>query len=577
MAFRHIPGVTAVVFFSRIRMNAAFALCILLALLPTTIAAQGLSSSTAPSVISQPFTNEIREIANVRPWAHPSLGWKCAELGDLNGDGYDDYAVSSYTDTTWIFYGGDPIPHEPEYWILGGTEGLQTADFNGDGLIDIATSISYNSMNEPEPRKSGRIRIYLNTGREPYFVAPADQVITGDTLATGNFFLGVGDPSGAYHGIRAVDVDGDGKIDILASVFDREMSIVRYVLFLGGFPYSSRPDLYIDPSWDKERRGVMREFLTGDINGDGVTDMLLHNYWIPTGRDAISCWSVYLGNREAKFDQPYCVMRSDSGWYIDKYYPALADLNADGCDEIIEVNQHSYFGRVKFWYGRRNFTEILPDDSLFNPNPDVLFVPVSINPVGDLNGDGRRDILVGWGIIASQYAIAFYFYPNRPDLLFRTATGSVGIDGDLEHIDQFHTYPGGDINGDGYDDIIALGRSTDKQDWSINTGFKIYGGTRRLVGIQEAAHVPESGGMEIYPNPAMKSDGVLHVSINSAERETYQLRLYDLLGRLLAEQDLPPFLGTRTVTVSTAQSGTGMHLLELRSPSSRKYGLVYIR
>jgi hypothetical protein len=557
--FWHVSGVLAV-----------------LTLLPAIHMAQGLAGGTNPTGFPQPLTNEIREIANVRPFVHPSLGWKCAELGDLNGDGYDDYAVSSYTDTTWIFYGGDPIPRDPKYWILGGTEGLQTADFNGDGLIDIATSISYTNKNEPEPRRSGRIRIYLNAGSEPYFADPANQVIVGDTSETGYIFLGIADPSGVYHGIRAVDVNGDAKVDILASVLDRKESVVRYVLFLGGYPYSSRPDRYIDPSWDKERPQVWREFLTGDINGDGMTDMLLHNLYERPGGYAVRCWNVYLGNREAKFDQPYFVLRSDSGWYFEYNYPALADMNADGCDEIIEVNQHSYFGRIKFWYGRRSFTEILPDDSLFNPYPNVLYLPVSINPVGDLNGDGRRDVLVGWGIIASPASVAFYFHPNRPDSLFRVATGSVGVDGNLEYIDEFHAYPIGDVNGDGYDDIVILGRSTNKERKSLNTGFKIYGGTRRLVGIQEEMRLPASNDMEVYPNPAAKNDGVVHLKVNASEWEAGKLSVYDMLGRLVFTQATTPFIGTQSIAVPLANLKTGVNIIELLLPDRRINKLLYI-
>lgn len=503
----------------------------LLLLLHQDVVAQGHEARILPA---EALVGEMKEFTRIRPRTHRSLGWLSAELGDLNGDGYDDFVVSTYTDTTFIYLGGDTIAVEPFGYVLGGGSGLRTADFNGDGLIDIATSIKTGQTNDPDPQLTGRIRIYLNIGSGSYYRSTPDMVLEGDStkLATGLWgFSG----EGIFHGIDVIDIDGDKQKDLLVQVFDYQRKEVRYALFMGPYPYGTQPDLYLEVPVRGTRRTVLREYFTGDINGDGKTDVLVGNGWTVDSTHGVAAWDVFLGTSDLTNILPSFTLRNDSGWYFDNIYPAIADINNDSCDDIFASHVEDDYGRVKIFYGRRDITGISPDDSLYNPDPKIFKLMRSVSPVGDLNGDGTRDVLIGWGLTLFPYANVFHCYPNRSSDLHMRSAGSFGIDEEYEYVDVNRAFPAGDVNNDGYDDVLLLGRSTVKDSFSSSNGFKIYGGSEKLVGIRPEVSPPRELTLSVHPNPASAANGRLVLELHHSSPQAGRLEIVDLLGRLRYE------------------------------------------
>ena len=58
---------------------------------------------------------------------HPGFGAYMVGLNDINGDGYSDYAISTSTDTTFIFFGGPSKDDKPHAFVLGGGAALRRA------------------------------------------------------------------------------------------------------------------------------------------------------------------------------------------------------------------------------------------------------------------------------------------------------------------------------------------------------------------------------------------------------------------------------------------------------------------
>ncbi len=110
-----------------------------------------LLASLAPSgLMAQPLREGLGKTADLPPWHvkkwqevyRPDLtyfAWFSCPLGDINDDGYDDFAISSRTDTTYIFLGGAEFSHDPAFRVLGGGSGVASADFNSGGFDDIST------------------------------------------------------------------------------------------------------------------------------------------------------------------------------------------------------------------------------------------------------------------------------------------------------------------------------------------------------------------------------------------------------------------------------------------------------
>lgn len=517
--------------------------------------------------ISKALIGEIVKLGRIHPTKHIAVGWLVEELGDLNQDGYDDYAVSSYLDTTWIYYGGDPIPTESEQYVLGGGNAIEAADVNGDGAIDIITASNGRSREDPDlfPGRRGNIRVFLNTGVYPFYSTVPDQEIKGDS-ASGMQMFGWAESAPIYEGVKAVDADGDGKTDLLFVMYDVDSTSVRFGLLMGGYPFSGRPDTYLHyPRRDYVDRSVdSRQFLVGDLNGDGMTDMVVNHVWKPSATGtAITGWEIFLGNSNGQFLSPDYVMGLDGRWTMNDFTPVIRDLNNDGYDDIVDGIESVAYEQPKVWYGSDVIDDITPVDSLEMPDRDILENLRAASAVGDMNGDGTDDLIVGWIPKYARNGTAFHFYPSRSDHLHLLPYGTFGIDQTVVPVSAAWTFPVGDVNGDGYEDIAVLGRSTWTEYPGQDNGFVLYGGTAHLVNVKTTVDIPNQYHISVYPNPSSSRFGELSVKIESSGTTDGEILIYDMTGREYYSNIVVLHEGSQTVCISDRVLPVGVYLIVL--------------
>ncbi|MDX9760278.1 MAG: VCBS repeat-containing protein, partial [Bacteroidota bacterium] len=290
------------------------------------------------------------------------FSWCSAPLGDINGDGYDDLAVSSSADTTYIFLGGDPFSHDYAFIVRGGSSWITSADFNRDGKMDLVTAIQNRPPGEAYMEQRGAIRIYLQKDGPIPFVWEPDLLIEGDV----NERLGVNfEHRGA---IAALDYNGDGWPDLLARSADSRDSVEwKGVLFLGGPDMDARPDAEFRVGTPRNISQLyLVDLLIGDINGDGCDDMLIHDQY-GVNNVPVYYWDLYLGNAWGQAGIPNRVLQSDIGWSPARRIAGIMDIDADGYDDIIDAGPnslHRILGDALFFRGKPNLPPVLfPDDS----------------------------------------------------------------------------------------------------------------------------------------------------------------------------------------------------------------------
>jgi FG-GAP-like repeat/FG-GAP repeat len=220
------------------------------------------------------------------------LGGRKAAVGDFNGDGIQDLAVTTSSDSVAILLGnGAGGFGAPTNFPTYSPDGIAVGDFNGDGKQDLAVTTS-----------GGGVAILLGNG-------------AGGFGAPTNF------AADSPNGVAVGDFNGDGKQDLaVTDFFNRKVSI----LLGDGNGHFSTPSSYSTPNTP----GVV---VVGDFNGDGNQDLAVVNGLI----------SIFLGNGAGSFSAAI-------NFSVGNPYPgpnpldvAVGDFNGDGKQDLVTANNNA--------------------------------------------------------------------------------------------------------------------------------------------------------------------------------------------------------------------------------------------
>ncbi|HTM22591.1 MAG TPA: FG-GAP-like repeat-containing protein, partial [Kofleriaceae bacterium] len=190
-----------------------------------------------------------------------------------------------------------------------------------------------------------------------------------------------------------------------------------------------------------------------DVNGDGYTDLLVSAPDASVGGDQGRLF-IYLGSATGFPDEPSFTLLPPETAVAGDHFPSpiadAGDINGDGFTDVI-VGRMAYntlgtAGTVHIYYGSADGPgEAVPMTS------DIAGWGVGIDGVGDVNGDGYGDVLIG-----AEPAGA-YVYHGGPDGLSATPATTLII---YDETWGSMVSRAGDVNGDGYGDFVVRSSST---------------------------------------------------------------------------------------------------------------------
>ncbi|HYM75013.1 MAG TPA: FG-GAP-like repeat-containing protein [Candidatus Dormibacteraeota bacterium] len=259
---------------------------------------------------------------------------------DFNGDGKLDLAVANFADSTIsILLGNGDGTFQPQNTLAVGTNPISvaTGDFNGDGKLDLAVA----------DRAVDTVSVLLGNG-DGTFQAPLS-FTTGLTPG----YVVAGDFNGDGILDLAVANTGDGTVSILVGNGDGTFQ-TQTTFPAGANPYS---------------------VVAADFNGDGKLDLAVTNGGDP-GPFTIS---VLLGNGNGTFQSPVA--------YATGRYPlgiALGELNGDDKLDLAVTNQDDSTVSVLLGNGDGTFQGQIVFPTTGGGEGIVT---------GDFNGDGRIDVV----------------------------------------------------------------------------------------------------------------------------------------------------------------------------------------
>jgi hypothetical protein len=349
--------------------------------------------------------------------------------GDVNNDGFDDVIIGS-RNFAYIFFGGRIMDSKADIVLKGQQEGdmfgfyvSPAGDFNKDGFDDVIVGASGYDLNG------------YDTGRAYVFFGGTEMDTIPDMIMTGEheqdqFGSTVSD---------AGDLNKDGFSDILVAAYhyeNKDKDWGRVYIYFGGAVPDTTADLIIDGS-----NGCSG----GDINKDGYSDLIVNNsiYWGGAKMDNVA---------DATFENTY-------------RFAGSGDYNNDGFADIItgkpdDKTNGENAGKVSVFFGR---TKLNTDpDAVFYGAKSYEYFGACVSTVGDLNNDGFDDFVIGaeGNDENGSYAGSAYLYfgaatlGNKPDLTFLGQKEYGGFGSTVSFA--------GDVNSDGFDDLIIGGFSTNQ-------------------------------------------------------------------------------------------------------------------
>ncbi len=452
------------------------------------------------------------------------FGGSVASAGDVNGDGYADVIVgaSLYDDAdggltnegaAFVFLGSAAgIPDSNPTTAAAQLESNQASasmgsvagagDVNGDGYADVIVGAdSYDNGQTDE-------------GAAFVFLGGAAGIADGTPASAGVGQL-ESDQAGANLGVSAAgagDVNGDGYADVIvgAERYDAGQSDEGAAfVFLGSAtgvadatPATAAAQLESDQV-DARLGGSVAG--AGDVNADGYADVIVgaREYDAPTSNEGAAF--VFLGSASGIADGTPATAAAQlesnqMGAFLGASVAGAGDVNGDGYADVI-VGAETYAGAggdgaaFVFLGGAAGIADGTPATAaaeLESDQADAL-LGASVAGAGDVNGDGYADLIVGapeYDAPTSNEGAAFVFLGPVAD--GTPATAAAQLESDQAAALLGGSVAGaGDVNADGYADVIVGAAEYDNGQTGEGAAFVFLGGA---IGVADGTPASASVG-----------------------------------------------------------------------------------
>jgi hypothetical protein len=413
------------------------------------------------------------------------FGFSVSTAGDVNGDDYSDVIVGAYGFTNgqieegrvFVYHGSATGLSATTNWTAEsdqpyshfGRSVSAAGDVNDDGFNDVIVGayIYDNDQND-----EGRAFVYHGSSTGLSEIA--------------NWSV-ESDQSGSEFGLSvscAGDVNGDGFSDVVVGApgYDNgQANEGRTYVYHG-----SVSGLSATANWTAESNQENSHFgfsvsTAGDVNHDDYYDVIIGAYLFDNGQEDEGRVFVYNGSASGLSISANWTAECDQ---INAYYgcsvSTAGDLNIDGFSDVI-VGAYLYDngttneGRVYVYYGSSSGLSSAVNWTAESDLTDSYF-GYSVSSAGDVNNDGFPDLIIG------AYRLSNGQLAEGKAFVYFGSTNQISLHPDWTGIcDQeyarfgFSVSGAGDVNNDGFDDVIIGAPTYSNGQSEVGKVFVYYG------------------------------------------------------------------------------------------------------
>ncbi len=409
-----------------------------------------------------------------------------ASAGDVNGDGYSDVITGAATydsgetdeGAAFVYHGSaDGINTTATSTVESNQAGAQTGysvasagDVNGDGYSDVIVGAW--QYDDGANTEEGRAFVYhgsatgINTTAAAFVESDQANARMGNSVAS------------------AGDVNADGYSDVIvgAYLFDNGQNNEgrAYVYHGSATGINTTAAAFVESNLAEARMGVSVAS-AGDINADGFADVIVGASQYNNGLSNEGAAYVYRGSVGGIITTPAAILESNqANAYLGYAVASAGDVNGDGFSDVVVGayfydNGENNEGAAFVYHGFALGINTTPATIVDCDQADAL-MGISVASAGDVNGDGYADIMVGAYLFNNGQTDegAAFVYHGSASGINTTPAASVESDQPLAYFGA-SVATAGDINGDGYSDVIAGSYLYDNGEINEGAAFVYHG------------------------------------------------------------------------------------------------------
>lgn len=387
-------------------------------------------------------------------------------VGDVNNDGYDDFATGAFSENhNGLYYRGT-------IWIYSGKDGSQLYRYWGDDFGDIAYLRSANSLGDINYDGFGDFALASSAGGTGACYGGEGGIVAVINGLTGTPLRIISDACGPEVS-NAGDVNADGFPDMVVGESYANGGNGRVRVF-SGLNGSTLYTFTTATAWSYLGMSVSG---AGDVNADGFADVIAGSekgYYVYSGQTGAVLYTV-AGD-----------LRAVSG---------AGDVNNDGYADFAAAHYHQTLsgygmGWARVYSGYNG--EVL---QTYRGQTASHYFGTGVSNPGDINGDGKDDLIIN-SLLGNG--------TGNPNFTSYVITQTMDLDAD-GYVDPEDKQPlndalsGVDNDSDGVDDLVDTDDDNDGLSDSVETGTY---GSNPLRGDSDADGLPDAWETGHGRNPA---------------------------------------------------------------------------